>query len=131
MGRRRGRHRAKSSGRVRVFRAVGLVVACGGVALALTAFGPDFLDRSTARADQRFVAAVQAEGRTVGAAPNQALVIQAAHKVCESQVGDATVAQRRATALTADEIEAVRQTFGDDSPAFMKLARRSYCPLSR
>jgi hypothetical protein len=105
------------------------VVVCGGVALALTAFGPDLLDRSTASADQRFVAAVQAEGRTVDAGADQALVISAAHKVCETRDGDATTAQRRASALTADEIEAVRRTFGDDSTAFMKVAKRTYCPL--
>jgi uncharacterized protein DUF732 len=131
MGRRRGRHRARARRGIRIIRATGVVLACGGVALALTAFGPDFLDRSTARADQRFVAAVQAQGRTVTPGPNQTLVIEAARKVCESRQGEATVAERRASALTADEIEAVRQTFGDDSPAFMKVAKRSYCPLSR
>jgi hypothetical protein len=131
MGRRRGRHRARPSRGVRIFRATGVVLACGGVALALTAFGPDFLDRSTARADQRFVAAVQAQGRTVGPGTDQALVIQAARKVCESRQGEATAAERRASALTADEIEAVRRTFGDDSPAFIKAAKRSYCPLTR
>jgi hypothetical protein len=129
--RRRGRHRAKPSRGVRIFRAVGLVVACGGVALALTAFGPDFLDRSTARADQRFVAAVEAQGRPVGPEANQTLVIQAARKVCESPQGEASAAQRRASALTTEEIDAVRQTFGDDSTAFLKVAKRSYCPLSR
>jgi Protein of unknown function (DUF732) len=129
MGRRRGRHRAKPSRGRRIARAVAALVVCGGVAVALTAFGPDFLDRSTARADQRFVAAVQAEGRTVDTGADQTLVIQAAHKVCETRDGDVTVAQRRASALTADEIDAVRRTFGDDSTAFMNVAKRTYCPL--
>ena len=131
MSRRRGRHRARPSHGRRIVRAAAVVFVCGGVALAFTVFGPDFLDRSTARADQRFVAAVQAQGRSVEAGGNQGLVIEAARKVCETRNGETTAAQRRASALTAEEIDAVRQTFGDDSPAFIQVAKRTYCPLSR
>jgi hypothetical protein len=128
MGRRHGRHRVRPSRGGRIVRAAVVVFVCGGVALALTAFGTDLLDRSTARADQRFVAAVQAQGRSVEAGGNQGLVIEAARKVCETRSGEATAAQRRASVLTAEEIDAVRQTFGDDSPAFIQVAKRTYCP---
>ena len=130
MGRRRARHRVRPARGPRVVRATGVILVCGGVALALTVFGPDFLDRSTARADQRFVAAVQSPGRSVAQGTDEVLVIQAAHKVCD-QRSDITPAQRRASTLTENEIDAVQRTFGDDSPAFISVAKRSYCPLGR
>ena len=108
-----------------------MILVCGGAALALTVFGSDFLDQSTARADQRFVAAVQSQGHSVAQGTDEALVIQAARKVCDSQRTDITAAQRRASALTENEIDAVQRTFGDDSPAFISVAKRSYCPLGR
>ena len=129
MGRRRGRHRAKSRRGVWILRVAVVFVVCGGIAAALAVFGPDYLDRSSARADERFVAAVHAQGRTVPSGQDQALVIQAAHKLCESRVDGTSVSRRRASALTADEIDAVRRTFGDDASAFVKVAKRSYCPL--
>ena len=130
-GKHRAQHRAAPSRGARVFRVSAVVVTGAAVALALTAFGPHFLDRSSARADEKFVAAVHAEGRTVAPGATQNLVIEAAHKLCRSGDEDATAAERRANGLTTDEIEAVRQTFGDDSPSFMKVAKRTYCPLSR
>jgi Protein of unknown function (DUF732) len=128
----RGRHRARRSRGVRLVRAGAGLLAVGGIVLAITAFGPGYLERvwSTASADQRFVAAVQAEGRPVPSGDAEALVVQAAQKLCEGRDGSSTYAERRASALTADEIDAVRRTFGDDSEAFMKVARRTYCPLS-
>lgn len=133
MGRTRGRHRARPSHGSRVLRAGTAIVVVGGVVLAVSAFGPHYLERawSHATADQRFVAAVAAQGRTVPAGDGQVLVVRAAQKLCERRDGAATSAERRASALTADEIDAVRQTFGDDSQAFMKVALRSYCPLSQ
>lgn len=100
--------------------------------LAISAFGPHYLGRawSQATADQRFVAAVQAQGRTVPSGDSEVLVKRAAQKLCEHRDATATSAERRAGALTADEVDAVHRTFGDDSAAFVKVALRSYCPLS-
>ena len=104
-------------------------LALAGVVLALSAFGPAYLDlvRSSASADQRFVAAVSAEGRTVEPGANGELVVRAAQKLC-ARHEDVSNAQRRATSLTAEEIEAVRKTFGDDAEAFTKVALRTFCP---
>jgi hypothetical protein len=106
------------------------IAAVGGIVLAITAFGPGYLERawSTASADQRFVAAVQAQGRTVPSGDSEVLVVRAAQKLCERREGTTTSSARRASALTADEIDAVRRTFGDDSEAFVKVALRTYCP---
>jgi len=130
MGRRHGRHRAGPSRGVRALRLVGAVLATCGVVLAISAFGPGYLKlvHSSASPDQRFVAAVQAQGRPVGSDETEALVVRAAHKLCEQSDDDASSADRRANALTADEIEAVRRTFGDDARAFIKVALRTYCP---
>ena len=128
----RGRHRARPSRRARLVRAGTGAAAVGGVVLAITAFGPGYFDRvwSTASADQRFVAAVQEQGRPVPSGENGVLVVRAAQKLCERREGGTSSAERRASALNPDEIDAVRRTFGDDSEAFLKVARRSYCPLS-
>jgi Protein of unknown function (DUF732) len=130
MGRRRGRHRARPSRTVRVLRALTATAVIGGVTLALSAFGPNYLERvwSSARADQRFVAAVQAQGRTVEPGADEGLVLSAAHKLCERRDVSVSSAERRASTLTPEEIEAVRKTFGDDSEAFIKVATRTYCP---
>lgn len=98
--------------------------------LAISAVGSGYLDRawSTASADQRFVAAVQAEGRTVPAGDSEVLVVRAAQKLCERREDTTSSSARRASALSPDEIDAVRRTFGDDSEAFVKVALRTYCP---
>ena len=103
-----------------------MVLACVGVVLGLTVFGPDFLPWSTAKADQRFVAAVQAEGRTVQPGETQVLVISAAHKLCERRI-TGTASSKKETSLTPEEVDAVHQTFGDDQQAFLKTATRTYC----
>ena len=102
------------------------MVACGAAALALAVFGQGYLGWSTAQADQRFVAAVRAEGRTVESGETEVLVIRAAHKLCQRRDGT-TYSQRRDATLSADEIDAVRRTFGDDDRAFTKVALRTYC----
>lgn len=126
----RGRHRARR--RCRPLRVGVAVAAIAGVVLAVTAFGPGLLERSwsSAGADERFVAAVQAEGRAVPTGGNEVLVVRAAQKLCERRDGAGSSAERRAAALTTDEIAAVRGTFGDDSGAFVKVALRTYCPVS-
>jgi hypothetical protein len=130
MARRRGRHRARPKRGARTLRATAGVLAVGGILLAITAFGPGYLERawSTASADQRFVAAVQAQGRAVPTGNGEVLVVRAAQKLCERRDGTVSSAARRASALTADEIDAVKRTFGDDSEAFVKVALRTYCP---
>jgi Protein of unknown function (DUF732) len=128
MTRRRGRHRAGPSRGVRVLRATGAVVVCVGAVLGATAFGPGNLPQSAAQVDERFVETVRAQGRTVGSGETEALVIRAAHKLCEGRDAEASSAERRANALTAEETDAVRRTFGDDSQAFMSVVLRTYCP---
>ncbi len=108
----------------RVGRAVGVVLICVGVALAVAAFGPS--GSSAAQADQQFVDAVRAQGRTVEPGDTQALVIWAAHQLCRGRVSETSV-QRRESTLTADEVEAVRRTFGGGERAFMQVAVRTYC----
>ena len=128
MDRRHGRHRAGPSRGVRVLRLAGAVVATGAVVLALSAFGPGYLGlaRTPASPDQRFVAAVQEQGRPVQSAETEVLVVRAAHKLCQRRDG-ATYTERRQGTLSADEIDAVRRTFGDDDRAFTKVALRTYC----
>ena len=131
-GRHQAQHRAKRSRGSTLLRGGVAIVVVGGLVLAITAFGPRYLERvwSTATADQRFVAAVQAQGHAAPTGENEVLVVRAAQKLCERRDGTTNSAQLRSTALTADEVDAVRRTFGDDSQAFLKVALRSYCPLS-
>lgn len=121
---RRGRHRAIPSDGARIVRTGGALLGCGAVALVLTVLGPGVLHR--AQADQRFVEAVRAEGRTVESGETEALVVRAAQKLCSQRTGGSSAA-RRESALTAEEVDAVRRTFGDDERAFMKVALRTYC----
>jgi hypothetical protein len=113
-----------------LLRAAAAVVVASGVVLALSAFGPGHLGLAgpAAPPDQRFVAEVREQGRTVESGETEVLVVSAAHKLCERREDAVSSAQRRASALTADEIEAVRRTFGDDAQAFMQVALRTYCP---
>jgi hypothetical protein len=80
------------------------------------------------RPEQRFVSAVQAQGRSVEPGPDQVLVTEAAQKLCERKDDPVSSADRRASTLTPVEIDAVRRTFGDDSEAFIKVSLRTYCP---
>ena len=82
----RGRHRAGPSGLVRVLRAGGGVVVLGGVVFAVMAFAPAQLDHlwTPANADERFVAAVQAQGRPVPSGDGEVLVVRAAQKLARA-----------------------------------------------
>jgi hypothetical protein len=85
--------------------------------------------QAAAQPDDRFVEAVREQGRTVETGEAGDLVVRAAHKLCDRRDGTrANTAARRENALTLDEIEAVRRTFGDDARAFTKVALRTYCP---
>ncbi len=119
-----GRHRAGPSDGVRLVRAGSALAGFGVVALALTVFGPGVLHRTGA--DQRFVDAVRAEGRTVEPGETEALIVRAAQKLCDQRVGEPS-ASRRTSGLTAAEVDAVRRTFGDDERAFLHVALRTYC----
>ncbi len=119
-----GRHRAGPSDGVRLVRAGSALVGFSVVALVLTVLGPGVLHRT--QADQRFVDAVRAEGRTVEPGQTESLVVRAAQKLCDQRVGEPSVS-RRTSGLTAEEIDAVRRTFGDDERAFMHVALRTYC----
>jgi hypothetical protein len=133
MGKRRGRHRARPSRGARFLRATAAVGAIGGITLTLTVFGPGRLDGvwAATRPEQRFVSAVQAEGRSVQPGPDQATVTEAAQKLCEQRDGSGSSAERRASGLTSGEVDAIRRTFGDDAQAFIQVAVRTYCPELR
>ena len=126
MVRGRGRHRVGPTRGERMRRAAGVTAGCGAAAFALAVLGQGYLGWSTAQADQRFVAAVRAEGRTVQPGETEALVIRAAHKLCQRRDGE-TYSERRQATLSADEIDAVRRTFGADDRAFTKVALGTYC----
>ena len=126
MGRGRGRHRTGPTRRERIRRRVAVMLACGAVAITLAVFGQGYLGWATAQADQRFVAAVRAEGRDVEPGATETLVVSAAHKLCQRRDGE-TYSQRREATLSADEIDAVRRTFGEDDRAFTKVALQTYC----
>jgi uncharacterized protein (DUF2267 family) len=106
--------------------AAALVVAVAAI-LAVSAFrttGPSPADQ-----DQGFVQRVAQQGRVVPTGDQQALLVSAAHKICDRQgAGSATALARRHTALKPEEIEVVQQTFGDDTSGFVKLALDTYCP---
>ena len=121
-----GRHRAAPTRGERARRTARITVVCGVAAIGLAVFGQGYLGWSKAQADQRFVAAVRAEGRTVEPGTTQVLVVSAAHKLCQRRDGE-TYSERRDATLSGDEIEAVRRTFGDDDRAFTKVALRTYC----
>jgi Protein of unknown function (DUF732) len=130
MGKRQGRHRRRVSRGARLLRTATAVVAVGGITFTLIVFGPGRLDGVWAdpRPEQRFVSAVRAEGHSVEPGPDQVLVTGAAQKLCERKDDPVSSADRRASTLTQQEIDAVRRTFGDDSEAFIKVSLHSYCP---
>jgi hypothetical protein len=100
--------------------AVALVVALAVSAFATAAPTP-------ASADQRFVDAARSQGY-VATGDQQALVVSAARKICERRESHSTAAQRRATALSSAELDAVQQVFADDVRGFTTLALDTYCP---
>jgi hypothetical protein len=83
---------------------------------------------SAGDADQHFVELARAQGHAVAGQEQQALLVSAAHKICNRRVHHATVAQRRVTTLSSGEVEAVQQAFADDPRDFTALALATYCP---
>jgi len=100
------------------------LVAAGAVALGVSAFS--WIAPSPERADRRFVEDALSLGHSVS--PDaQALVISAARKICGRRDSHDTDQERRATALTSDEIAAVGAAFGAETRDFTTLALETYC----
>jgi hypothetical protein len=93
--------------------------------LAVSAFAA--ASSSAGDADQYFVDSVRAQGRAVAGGQQQELLVSAARKICERRANHATVAQRRATAMSSEELATVEKVFGQDSRSFTVLALHNYC----
>jgi hypothetical protein len=101
------------------------LAAAGFVALGVGAFA--WVAPSPAAADQRFVETARSQGHDVAAGGQQSLVVSAARKICDRRIIHDTDRERRATALTIDEISAVGAAFGTDTRDFTTLALETYC----
>jgi hypothetical protein len=114
---------------VRRIRRQRAVVALGvGVAAVAAVAGFRTVGPSAAEQDQSFVRSVEQQGKVVPTGEQQALLISAAHKICDRQgSGSSTTLARRQTALQPEEIDAVEHTFGDDTRGFVELALNTYC----
>lgn len=106
-------------------RGVVALVAAGFLALVVGAFA--WVAPSAEGVDQRFVEAAQSEGHEVAPGEQQTLLVSAARKICDRRVIHETDRERRATALTSDEIAAVGAVFGADTRDFTTLALKTYC----
>ena len=100
-----------------------LAVALSVGAFALT--GP--ATATTANVDQRFVEAAGTQGHVI-APDQQPLVLSAARKICDRRESHDSAPERRATALSADELGAIQQSFATDVRGFTSLALDTYCP---
>jgi hypothetical protein len=96
------------------------------VALAVSAFATS--GSPTGDVDQRFLDATRSQGLVVAGGQQQTLLVSAARKICERRESHETAAQRRATALSIEELRSVARTFGDDARGFTSLALETYCP---
>ena len=54
-------------------------------------------------------------------------MISAARKICDRRAAHDTDQERRATALSSDEISAVGTAFGADTRDFTTLALKTFC----
>ena len=97
------------------------------VALAVSAFATSG-SGGGGDVDQRFLDATRSQGLVVAGGEQQTLLVSAARKICERRESHETAAQRRATALSIEELGSVSQTFGDDARSFTSLALKTYCP---
>jgi hypothetical protein len=104
--------------------AVALAVA-GFVAVGVGAFA--WISPSAEVANRRFVEAAQAKGHVVVPGEQETLVVSAARKICDRKLIHETDRERRATALTSDEIAAVGAAFGAETRDFTALALKTYC----
>jgi len=96
------------------------------VALAVSAFAT--AGSASGDVDQRFLDATRSQGLVVDSGQQQTLLVSAARKICDRRESHGTVAERRATALSLEELRSVEETFGDDARGFTSLALNTYCP---
>ena len=96
------------------------------VALSVSAFA--MVGPTTSNVDQNFVDTARSQGHVVVPGDQETLVVSAARKICDRRENHSTVAQRRATALSPEELGAVQQTFATDVRGFTSLALDTYCP---
>lgn len=118
--------RARTPRRTRVRRGLAAAGVTLVVALSVSAFsmaGP-----TAANADQTFVDTARSQGHVVASGDQETLVVAAAHKICDRRESHSTVAERRATALSLEELGAVQQSFDSDVRGFTALALQTYCP---
>lgn len=101
--------------------ALAVALSVGAFALAGPTAG------TSANVDQRFIDAAQTQGHVI-AADQQPLVLSAARKICDRRESHGTVPERRATALSAEELAAIQQSFATDVRGFTTLALDTYCP---
>jgi hypothetical protein len=96
------------------------------VALSVSAFA--MVGPTTSNVDQSFVDTARSQGHVVAPGDQETLVVSAARKICDRRENHSTVAERRATALSPEELGAVQQTFATDVRGFTSLALDTYCP---
>jgi hypothetical protein len=112
--------------RKRSFRRVAAIAAVVlAAALAVSAFATSGSPATTP--DQHFVDTARTQGFTVTPGQQESMLVSAAHKICDRRVSHSTTAERRATALSTDELDAVSQSFGANARAFTTLALDTYC----
>jgi hypothetical protein len=119
-------NRAHTPRRTRVRRGLAAAGVTLVVALSVSAFsmaGP-----TAANADQTFVDTARSQGHVVASGDQETLVVAAAHKICDRRESHSTDAERRATALSLEELGAVQQSFDGDVRGFTALALQTYCP---
>ena len=103
--------------------AVATVAALAALAVsAFTTAGSAGVD-----VDQHFVDATRAQGYVVDSDAQRTLLVSAARKICERRENHSTVAQRRATALSSEELSTVTDTFAGNARSFTTLALDTYC----
>jgi hypothetical protein len=103
--------------------AVGAVAVV--VALAVSAFAS--VGSAPGEVDQGFVDTTRSQGYTVDPGKQQALLVSAAHKICDRRENHSTVEDRKATALSSEELGVVTNTFAGNARAFTTLALETYC----
>jgi hypothetical protein len=103
--------------------AVGAVAVV--VALAVSAFAS--VGSAPGEVDQGFVDTTRSQGYTVDPGKQRALLVSAAHKICDRRENHSTVEERKATALSSEELGVVTNTFAGNARAFTTLALETYC----
>jgi Protein of unknown function (DUF732) len=106
-------------------RSVAIAAVVLAAALAVSAFATSGSPATTG--DSYFLDTARSQGHTIAPGRQEGLLVSAAHKICDRRESHSTTAERRATALSTDELHAVNQSFGGDSRAFTVLALDTFC----